>query len=262
MKNLVIVSHRRSGTHLTIDSVINNFAAFSTQKYISLDGLFYKNDRIVEEKIRSYIAANSPCLIKTHILPNFHEMDYDKEKVEYVIDIMENSKIIYVSRDGRDVMVSLYNYMLGFHEETKSLTFSDFLKGSNIFDHKHYHNVSRVHYWLNHVKSWEQLIGENCIHVTYSELESNNKSVVNRIGDFIGIKPNEKFVNVFAKRKTKPNEKVRKIKKVLQMLGLSSIRRTSIGFHTGGTGKYKEVFSSKDEEYYNDQISKFELTKF
>lgn len=91
-------------------------------------------------------------------------------------------KVIYVVRDGRDVMYSYYKFRHGLGQNLK-LTFSNFLE------------LKRSHYpgpkWHEHVNGWLDRAEDGDVEmllVKYEDLHANVTAVLERMAEFIGIR--------------------------------------------------------------------------
>jgi hypothetical protein len=121
-KNIIIFSHRRSGTHLIIDTLINNFNL--SKNYLNLDLLNKRRqDNISINSFKERISKRQ--IFKSHSHGNLksffdNNLFYDQR----LRDILNKSKKIYVYRDGRDVLVSLYFYMQTFDSKIKNIPLS------------------------------------------------------------------------------------------------------------------------------------------
>jgi hypothetical protein len=89
----------------------------------------------------------------------------------------EFRSVIYIVRDGRDVLVSYYHYLCNQRGETLDhrlvLTEGDHLFGG---------------LWQNHVAAWEENpYGAKLLLVRYEDLKTNIGAELRRISDFIGV---------------------------------------------------------------------------
>ncbi|XP_004597071.2 sulfotransferase 2B1 [Ochotona princeps] len=90
------------------------------------------------------------------------------------------AKVIYLGRDPRDVVVSLYHYskIAGqLKDPGKPDQFlQDFLKGEVQFGS-----------WFDHIKGWIRMQGqENFLFLTYEELQQDLEGCVRRVSEFLG----------------------------------------------------------------------------
>ena len=105
---------------------------------------------------------------------------FSQEEKEFVENLLENSKVIYVYRDGRDVLVSLYHYIRGFREDLPE--FSDFIRMPNDFD-PYYRSVNRVEYWKEHVEGWLGRSNLDIVTVSYEQLHADYVSTIRELSD-------------------------------------------------------------------------------
>ncbi|XP_008046839.1 sulfotransferase family cytosolic 2B member 1 [Carlito syrichta] len=90
------------------------------------------------------------------------------------------AKVIYMGRNPRDVVVSLYHYskIAGQLKDpgTPDQFLRDFLKGEVQFGS-----------WFDHIKGWIRMQGkENFLFITYEELQQDLQGSVQRICEFLG----------------------------------------------------------------------------
>ncbi|MCL4219332.1 MAG: hypothetical protein KJ052_20310, partial [Candidatus Hydrogenedentes bacterium] len=104
-RHVCVVSHRRSGTHLLIDTLFNNFPGFQPA-YVNLDHLTLRQGRkLTPAELRDRLER--PCILKTHGHANLEAFfDQDRDVLDSVYAALDESSMIYIYRDGRDVMVS------------------------------------------------------------------------------------------------------------------------------------------------------------
>nr|XP_004672362.1 sulfotransferase 2B1 [Jaculus jaculus] len=90
------------------------------------------------------------------------------------------AKVIYLSRNPRDVVVSLYHYskIAGQLKDpgTPDQFLQNFLKGEVQFGS-----------WFDHIKGWIRMRGrENFLFITYEELQQDLRGSVERLCEFLG----------------------------------------------------------------------------
>ncbi|MGD1703875.1 sulfotransferase domain-containing protein [Dapis sp. BLCC M229] len=222
---ILVVSHRRSGTHFTIDSIRHNFPSVNNQ-FITLERILpnHQNPMNLDE-FKSYLDNKSEkIIIKTHLTP------FEIDKIAYpdvkkiIQSIFDRSRIVYVVRDGRDVLNSLFYYVSSFSKRTEKLTFTEFLKQS--YENKK--KINRVEYWQLHVKSW--LAQENNIFMLkYESLAQDFNDVVQQLERYLEIQKNQQIY--------KPE--------------LKSKSSSAVSPRKGLVGDYKQNFSEDDIAFFN-----------
>ncbi len=184
-------------------------------------------------------------ILKTHADGEFTLFKKFPEVYDFFSDeILPVSKIIYVKRDGRDILNSLFYYMRSMGITYPS--FSEFLRSKNNFD-EIFPDLNRVEFLKRFNESWEKV--DNKLSLDFSELESDIFDVINRISGFLGI-PNKK-----------PVKKIELTKYGKISLGIRRIfpvmfKTTAVLPRKGKTGDWVENFSKEDLEFYKSVMGK------
>uniref|UniRef100_A0A667Y1Y7 Sulfotransferase n=1 Tax=Myripristis murdjan TaxID=586833 RepID=A0A667Y1Y7_9TELE len=102
------------------------------------------------------------------------------------------AKVIYVTRNPKDVMVSSYHFhkMASFLDDPGTFEeFMDkFLKGKVLFGK-----------WTDHVKSWRHAdLGDRILHITYEEMNQDLHGALRRFSDFLGCNLSEEAIDGIA----------------------------------------------------------------
>lgn len=252
-KRIIVASHRRSGTHLAIDTIANNFNAFSASPYVSLltlDGLasHVQHKDLSPQQFRRRIHGID-CILKTHSHGFIHEFfDGPAEVSDFAEELFSNAKVIYVHRDGRDVLSSLYHYQKACDRNIKDIPFGKYIRMPNSFDKETYKgDLDKVAFWAFHVSSWMK--NNNCLLMSFDDFQGDYSMALNRISDFIDEPLIEKIQDVRRSAKTRIGalrEKVRM--RVLNNLGGS--RHSSVIFRKGISGDWASYFSSEDLAFF------------
>lgn len=243
--NILIVSHRRSGTHLTIDLIRNNFINYSFP-YVSLDELS-KREKIdfIKYKLRS---ENKYRIYKSHSDINYkkhYESAYISSFFEYLLD---KSKIIYVYRNVFDMLLSLYNhYKIFFPKIVDNLDFFDFVNMKNDYHaHELIDNEKRYLYWADHINGWSQYNGK-ILFLNFNEIINEYNLTIKKVANFLDEK--EFLVkDVRLQNQQNINRDNSKIEK------LSDIKRTSVNFQIGKCGLGLKKFPNKLQKEIKHKI--------
>jgi len=237
-KNIIVISHRRSGTHLTIDAIRNNFAEYKKHKFVTL------NEDINNTEFQNYLfdAQIHPRVIKTHFLPNFKL--YTDKSIE-IENYFINAHLIYVYRNGLDVMVSLYEYMRGYDADVQKMEFKEFIQTFNNFDNTN-QDFNRIEFWQQHIKSWQNSeYAKNILYVKFEDFQNNYQGVIKTIAEKFELKLPENIVDI---RLTKSKIKNKKIKKLLNFF--KGVKTTSVSARKGTSGDFKNYFDEETLELF------------
>jgi hypothetical protein len=243
-ESVCVVSHRRSGTHLTIDNVLANFACFSA--YETIDRL--RSDHHAPAPIDSMVAATSlrSHVLKSHLLPRLDPYALGEAERGLIQGVFEKSQIVYVVRHGMDVMVSLFEYMKSFDEYVRTQSFSEFLRSKNTFDGELHMN--RPQFWAHHVQSWTNRTAatDRILIVSFEDWTFDFDSTINRLARHLGERPQWLRRNVHVKaRPTTFRDRLRSV-----FFPASATPRTSVQLRSGATGSHAEVFSEDDLDFF------------
>ncbi|MFH1457250.1 MAG: sulfotransferase domain-containing protein [Patescibacteria group bacterium] len=242
--HFIIISHRRSGTHLTIDSIINNFNLYKDKSYINIDRLRSDHkDVLTLENVEDDI-NKGPTIIKSHLLPCFNRYFFnDEEKQNFINKLFFEAKKIYVYRDGRDVMASLYNYFNTFDEDTQKKTFKQFLRSTSSTE-QFINDVNHIEFWKLHIKSWMNINDKNIMFISYENLLNDYEETLKKIEKFLKIEINNNITDVRMKKGI-----WYKIKNRLPRN--KNIKRTVVTFNRGKTKNYLKYFDQEDLIFFN-----------
>ncbi len=237
---ILVVSHRRSGTHWVIDSLRNNFPDVEYQFY-NLDEISKNRQHYIPiNKFARKISKTSGHLIlKSHMTAQL--TPFEPGEREFVKELLRSNKVIYVYRDGRDVLVSLYYYMQGFRKDLPK--FSDFIRMENDFDH-YYDSVNRVEYWREHVAGWISKSDLDIITVSYEQLHSDYEDTIRKLSDFLSLPLKSNGVNRIELKK------YGRFRRALRRLFSTSAKSSAISPRKGTVGDYKNHFSEWDLELF------------
>jgi hypothetical protein len=191
LKNVFIISARRSGTHLLTDLIVNNFGYDRIDNHKDFDFLSRGN---VEDFIREMSKGNRLAWSHAHDFDNMFDKNLDPEQIEKLREIFHQSKILYVYRDIRDVITSYYHRSFNFNAFD---SFEDFYHNNNMRDYVSMNNYNGtddnlVDVLIDQHKNWfsvylaRELIGLDIEVVSFKEIIEDYKKSVIRIGDFLG----------------------------------------------------------------------------
>jgi hypothetical protein len=185
---LIVASHRRSGTHMTIDFLRKQFPKTRVKKLPmkAMDRLYLNLDAVVDElhprsvtrkEARNILLRAPHPIIKTH-------QDYIQfrnglkcDKLNAVID--SNTPVIYVVRDFRNLVCSLQAYQKGFDE-------SAFVPLGEYILQADGRGRTRIDQWKDHVESWMKC--KYALFIRYEDVLMKPDQELGRIEDYLKIK--------------------------------------------------------------------------
>lgn len=254
-QQVIVISHRRSGTHLTIDTIVNNFQLYGENPPISTLTLDHLSEHVAQKKtsldVLSETLAQKPCVLKSHAHSELsHFFIGDSALHEFIEDLFASSKVIYVYRDGRDVLVSLYYYNQLFDKSIRNMSFHQFIRMPNTFDNQTYPgDMNRASYWQYHVASW--LSRPNLLYLSFQDILQQYETTIHRIADFI----HQPVAAIKDVRRTKSKKETPLGKLISRFGGRSrqSPKYSSVGFRKGKSGDWRDHFSEDDLAFFEQQ---------
>ena len=244
-KTIVIATHRRSGTHWTIDALRNNSPDICEQ-FLTLERISPQHDspQPLAEFRRQLEALDRRVLIKAHDLPSAESFQGESER-DFARQLMRESPVIYVYRDGRDVMVSLYYYLRSFNAIARSQTFTEFLRSESTLDGAPT-GMSRPAYWAHHARAWLQQ--PHLLPISYSALETNYAATVRAMADFLGVRLRRSLRSIRLPGAQAPPTLLDKAR---WKLGLRRERlSTAVQPRRGSSGDWRNHFDEKDLTFF------------
>ena len=183
-------------------------------------------------------------LINVHELPSADSWQGLDERL-FARTLLQHSPTIYVHRDGRDVMVSMYYFMQSFSETVRNQSFSKFLRGEAATDGEAV-AMSRPGYWAFHVESWMKKA--NLLAVSYDDLEINHEATIRKMAEFLDINLNSRLCPLTTPG---PRDSEPKFGNVLERLG---VRRRRGAFaaqpRVGQSGDWRKLFDKRDRDFF------------
>ena len=242
---VVVATHRRSGTQWAIDALRNNSPDIS-ETFMALEQIEASHDAAIPLATfrRQLLNLEGNVLINVHDLPSANYWE-DLDERLFVRTILRNSPTIYVHRDGRDVLVSLYYYMQSFSETVRNQPFARFLRGESALAGVD-SGISRPAYWALHVNSW--LEKENLLSIAYRDLETDYEATVQRMAEFlqVSLNPRLQLVNPLSQH---DGDGI--LESVLGRLGFWRKRGThSDQPRIGKSGDWRRHFDRRDQEFF------------
>lgn len=225
---------------MAIDSIFNNFPMVA-HGYVSLDRLLPGDSHNLSiDDFRKLVAGRKKCILKTHTPGDFSFFKESSTLYTFLKgEIFPYAKTIYVKRDGRDILNSLYFYMQA--KGVNYSSFSGFLRSKDASDTVHM-DLSRVEFLKMHQESWNKI--DHKLNVSYEDMNSEFVYTMDRIANFLGLKMKASPEKIQLKEYPKLFRGIRRIFP-------SFFNSTAIIPGKGVSGGWEESFTETDLDYYN-----------
>ena len=264
-KNVIVVSARRSGTHLLHDLIVNNFGYESTN-YNYID--YYKFTDEMEGFESSMNEGGKITWTHSHDYKDYHKYNHSIDNQNKLDRFFSESKIILVYRDVRDIITSCYHRP---RYKSKYKTFDNFYKnfdfdGCELIDQK-YDNMFEL--LLQYYKNWfsvymaKELLDIDMEVISFEEIIKDYDFSVSKIGKFLeqtptGVDvrlPNKNNENIIYTTNDFRNGKINDwLSTMEQQFGTELGERF---YHDLGAGLDCFLNDIKIHKYHNPQRNKF-----
>jgi len=244
---VIVASHPRSGTHLLMDLLRRQFEACRSWKwpgerldrlYCSIDELNAERGRLDEATAYRILGRTDRPPVKTHAWPGFQETflapHHDGLPPEWPAWFHENGTILYVYRDGRDVMCS-YQMMRRRMDPSPPDSIGTFIR-----DHDPGQDVNRVRRWAQHVRSW--WAREETHLLSFKDLLHAPEDTIDQLGDVLDRSPEwrepllpERFSSIWESRWAR----------------LAHMRPGSTAVLGTGSKEWQDVFTREDRKFFH-----------
>lgn len=238
---IVVASHRRSGTHLMLDLLRANGLDIH-QRTLTLDRIepSHPEHLSISEFDRRLRSKRRMVLVKTHGVPDQRAWE-SPEVGAYVGELVAATPAVFVHRDGRDVLVSLYHYMTSFSPAVAQKSFSEFIRARRSAPDAP--NITLPGYWQYHVLAW--LDFRPRASVGFGELTTAFEPTIREIADRVGIRLRKDVATVKLESQTKSADRAWRL--LRRRLGLSlAPRSTAIRPLAGRSGGWRAEFGDAD----------------
>lgn len=184
-RRIVLATHRRSGTHLTIDLLRRQFEDCASAKRLgeSLAELYLNAERLIDprrpisqRRALALLARAARPIVKTHALPDFAA--WQPEHGAFVRELLADADVYSVHRDGRDVLCSLHLYARGFDASARR-PLAEFMR-------QQHEGMSRPAWWANHVLRWRDTPGVRSL--AYRDIVADPRGTTLQLGAELGLR--------------------------------------------------------------------------
>jgi hypothetical protein len=243
---VLVASHRRSGTHLTLDLIRRNFPACAPRmlplenphdSYLNLDR-FEAGHPVAcgeREALRILGKAARP-LLKTHSEPGYAAVDPARRA--FLDELLARTKTIYVRRDGKKVLCSMWTWRRVFDASAR-VPFSEFIRQTDE------HGRSRVRVWGEHVAAWGAQPG--VLVIDFDRIVRDTGALLDEIGAFVGERP-------VPREPALPRSNTTRLQSYLSRLtgNLESTNQHAAGDRPP---RPEEAFAPADDAFYEAELS-------
>ncbi|XP_044522212.1 sulfotransferase 2A1 [Gracilinanus agilis] len=178
-QDVIIVTYPRSGTHWMIDIISLIYSKGDATWIKSVP--FWKRSPWIEIEYGMEMVKNKadPRLFTSHLPIHLFPKTYFTSK----------AKVIYLARNPKDIIVSLYHLQKQMPFSQSCLTFEQ------VFEKFQQGNVP-FGSWFDHIKGWlSRKDPESFLLLTYEELHQDLKASVEQICHFLGKELREKEIS-------------------------------------------------------------------
>tara|TARA_B000000475_G_scaffold271824_1_gene270694 strand:- start:1842 stop:3317 length:1476 start_codon:yes stop_codon:yes gene_type:complete len=190
-KNVIVISARRSGTHLLTDLIVNNFG------YKSINYNYIDYPKFTDEMEGFESSMNEGGKVTwshSHDYKDYYKFNHSIDDQNKLDKFFSESKIILAYRDVRDIITSCYHRP---RYKSKYKTFDNFYKnfdfdGYELVDQK-YDNMFEL--LLQYYKNWfsvymaKELLDIDMEVISFEEIIEDYDSSLNKIGKFLEQSP-------------------------------------------------------------------------
>lgn len=232
IKDILILSCERSGTHFLIDSIVKNYPQYGQFPRVDVPA---SGDPVLFHKFFEDFEYGKGRIVKDH-----HQWESYKEIWE---EIKDKFYVIYIMREGKDVMTSWHYYFnrAPRHEFPFTKNVGDLMRRNPqrySFDlaYSKVRSDTMVERWAQHLKSYLMARANpdvNIMVLSYEDLYVDFDTVISYIGAYIG--------NVFPKT---PLQRP------------TPLSGSGIAPRKGIIGDWMNHFIDRDEEFFYNEVSK------
>lgn len=253
-RHLVVASHQRSGTHLTIDALLNNLEPYET--YHDLDHLAPRHPDSVPTEAFEERLRRGPAVLKTHAHRDLEAYFETPEATGLARRLLEEHPVVYVHRDGRDVLTSLYYYARENDDLLRSVSFSEFLaRPTPLRVDDSVRELTPTAYWKRHVEDW---LDRDPVHlVSFEAMKDRYEQSLRELASFVGLPLSTPITNVVRERDLAERTLLVRLRdKLYKWLrrNLGGVELTYTSFRSGRSGTFMELFDEDDLQRVESEI--------
>ncbi|XP_070572530.1 sulfotransferase 2A1-like [Ptychodera flava] len=204
-----------------------------------VEGLYGKHVGNVKQRLRE---MPSPRLLACHLhSQHFHSSWRNGNR---------QCKIIYITRNPKDVCVSFYYFMKAVKFTQMRLTWDEWV-------HAFVEGKVWLGPWLQHVTSWRQYgLSDNVLHLSYEDMKEDLKSTISRVSEFIGRPLAPEHIDKVAERCSAASmKKEGDDNSTWAVTNESNFEEGAQYIRKGQVGNWKEHFTVAQNEWFDQRIT-------
>lgn len=199
-KNVIIVSARRSGTHLMVDLLVNNYG-YESINYNYIDYKKFTGEPLYPaselKQLEIQLESSGKVMWShAHDYRDYAKYNHKADEIQRLDSIFKNSKIILVYRDIRDIISSCYSRP---RVNSKYESFQDFY---NNFNYDGYELIDQYYFnftdlLIQYYKNWfsvymsKEVLELDMEIVSFEEIVSNYSNTLTKLDKFLNLKSNK-----------------------------------------------------------------------
>jgi len=239
---IVISSHRRSGTHLTIDLIRRQFRECVSWKWPLRPNtaLYWNLDLLLHDPgfRRRAVRGTRRPIIKTHLpigdLLDGRMAGFDAIAAELGRWLGTCGTILHVVRDGRDVMASFHRYCKGFDPAARC-SIGQFIRQDD-------DGLSRAARWARCVRGALDDPRIECIR--YEDIVRRTDDVLRRLADLLELQPAWKLPRLPGKIRSRWQGRLHRL------FRFRPPATTTLGTTEFPLEKWRTAFTPADREFF------------
>lgn len=244
---IIVATHPRSGTHLTIDLLRKQFSACQSWLWFgeTLHHLYLDLDHLTRDcapcksvlEAKQLLQRTERPVVKTHSLPSLNS--FQDQKRQFAQELLDQATIIYVVRDGRDVLCSAHVWMKQ-NDPGARCTLAAFLRQKD-------NGMSRVGRWASHVDTWRAY--EDVHVVRFEDIVKDPHTAIGRLGDILGLEPH--YERPYLPQKLKCGGRLAAYwRRLTRQFESTAV----LGRHNGEEPQdWREAFSLEDRRFFHQE---------
>ncbi|XP_077988770.1 amine sulfotransferase-like [Glandiceps talaboti] len=252
--DIIVQTFPKSGTIWMFNAISKlypdlNWKLPSTGKMARL-GQFYEStegkEGLYAEQVRSLKSSleqlPSPRLLICHVPPQFFHKAWQEGKTK--------CKIIYITRNPKDVCVSFYNFVKSVKFAEMNLTWDEWFEA--FVNGKVWYGP-----WIDNVLAWKRYrVNDNVCHVTYEDMKRDMKSVLAKIVRFLGRPKSDEEIDAVVNRCHIDSMRAAGDDTVTMVVrDDTSWKEGGKYFRKGQVGNWKHYFTVAQNEIFDREIT-------